>query len=342
MSARLRWGILATGGIARKFASQLPQSLTGRLVAVGSRTRDRARRFAAEFGAPRAHGSYEALLADPTVEAVYVATPHPQHREWVERAAAAGKHILCEKPLALNLTDAAAMLRAARRHGVFLMEAFMYRCHPQTAAIIELLQAGAIGRLQRIEARFHLDRTFDPAHRLFNRELGGGSILDLGCYPVSFSRRMAGAALGADSAEPTRFAAAGRIHPASRTDEFATLWLRFPNGVEAHVSCGTIGPLVAYARLQGSAGTLEVPAPWAPGYGGLPEWVRVRRADNPKPARIHCRSQRSVYALEADVAGEAIRRGAHEASEMSWSDTIGNHAVLDRWRREVGVVYPGE
>lgn len=219
----------------------------------------------------------------------------------------------------------------------------MYRCHPQTAALAQLLRSGAIGRLTRIEACFRLDRTFDPAHRLFNRELGGGGILDLGCYPVSFARRMVGALAGADFAEPTHYgAAAGRVHPATRTDEFATLSLRFASGITADLCCGTIGPLLAFARLHGTQGTIEVPAPWAPGYGGLPEWVIVRRHDDPTPARIHCRGERGVYALEADVVGEAIRRGASEAREMSWSDTLGNHVVLDAWRREVGVVYPGE
>ncbi|HYC72958.1 MAG TPA: Gfo/Idh/MocA family oxidoreductase [Opitutaceae bacterium] len=342
MAAAVHWGILATGGIARKFARQLPESRTGRLAAVGSRTPARARAFAAEFGGIRAHASYAGLLGDRGVDAVYIAVPHPAHREWAIRAAEAGKHILCEKPLALNRADAAAMIDAARAHGVFLMEAFMYRCVPQTDALVQLIQAGAIGRLTAIEAAFRLDRPFDPAHRLFSRDLGGGGILDLGCYPVSFARRMAGAATGKYFAEPTHYLAAGRIHPAARTDEFARLSLKFAGGIEARLSCGTIGRHEVFARLHGTEGTVDVPAPWQPGFGGLPDHIFVRRRDDPELARIHCRAPRGLYALEADVVGECLAAGRPQAREMSWDDSLGNLAVLDAWRAEVGVRYPGE
>lgn len=342
MAEKINWGILGTGGIARKFANHLPESVTGQLVAVGSRTRARARDFAAEFGPARAHGSYEALLADPAVHAVYVAVPHPSHREWAIRAAQAGKHLLCEKPLALNRIDAAAMIAAARTHGVFLMEAFMYRCTPQTDALVQLLQAGAIGRLTSIEACFWLDRPFDPAHRLFNRDLGGGAILDLGCYPVSFARRMAGAAAGEYFAEPTDLQAAGRIHPATRTDEFATLDLKFPGGIEARLWCGAIGRQEVFAKLHGTEGSIEVPAPWQPGFNGHPDHVLIRRRGEEEVARIHCRAPRGLYALEADVVGAALVAGRKEAREMSWEDSLGNLRVLDAWRAAVGVRYAGE
>lgn len=339
---KINWGILGAGGIARKFAAHLPESLTGRLVAVGSRTRGRARVFAREFGPARAHASYHALLADPEVRAVYIAVPHPVHREWTIRAAEAGKHILCEKPLALDRHEATAMIAAARAHGVFLMEAFMYRCLPQTDALVQLVQAGAIGRLRRIEACFWLDRPFDPQHRLFNRELGGGGILDLGCYPVSFARRLAGAALGEYIVEPTALQAAGRIHPATRTDEYAEISLEFPGGIQARLWCGTIGRHEVFARLHGTEGSIEIPAPWQPGFNQHPDHVLVRRDDDDEVARIHCRSPRGIYAVEADVAGRALAAGSHEAREMSWDDSLGNLAVLDAWRAAVGVRYAGK
>src|SRR5580698_4023165 len=134
MITKLKWGIIGTGSIARKFAHGLAGSKTGQLVAAGSRTIEAAKKFTAEFPAT-AHGSYEALLADPEVQAVYISTPHPMHAEWSIKAAEAGKHILCEKPLALNHADAMAVMEAARSNDVFLMEAFMYRCHPQTAKL---------------------------------------------------------------------------------------------------------------------------------------------------------------------------------------------------------------
>jgi predicted dehydrogenase len=177
----LSWGILGTGRIAGIFAKQLSQSKTGKLAAVGSRSQSSADKFAAEHRVPRAHATYEALLADSQVQAVYITTPHPLHAKWCLKAAAAGKHILCEKPLTLNHTEAVAVVAAARKHNVFLMEAFMYRCHPQIAKLIELLRKKVIGEVRVIHASFGFHRDFNPEVRLFKNALGGGGILDVGC-----------------------------------------------------------------------------------------------------------------------------------------------------------------
>ena len=218
---RLQWGILGTGRIARAFASALQVSHTGRLVAAGSRTAEAAAKFAADFGGIRAHASYEALLADPAVQAVYIGTPHDSHAGLTIRAAQAGKHILCEKPLALSRAQADRAVAAARMHGVFLMEAFMYRCHPQTAKVAELIRGGAIGEVRLIQSAFCFNRPVDPAHRLFNRELGGGGILDIGCYPASVARFVAGAAEGRPFAEPVEFHGTGCVHPVAGVDVLA-------------------------------------------------------------------------------------------------------------------------
>ncbi len=139
MANTLHWGILGAGTIAKTFARALSGSTTGKLVAIASRTRQKAEAFAQEFNIPHAHGSYERLLADPEVKAVYIAAIHPEHAPWAIRAAEAGKHILCEKPLGMNFAQAMAIVEAARLNDVFLMEAFMYRCHPQTQRLLELL-----------------------------------------------------------------------------------------------------------------------------------------------------------------------------------------------------------
>lgn len=175
MPDRLRWGLLATGVIARTFANGLRHSTAGRLVAVGSRSAETARLFGTEFGLPadRCHGTYEALLADPEVDAVYISTPHPNHAQWAVKCAEAGKHILCEKPLAMNAAEASAIIDAARKHGVFLMEAFMYRCHPQTARIVELVRSGALGSVRMIQATFSVHRETDSRSRLFDPALRG-------------------------------------------------------------------------------------------------------------------------------------------------------------------------
>jgi predicted dehydrogenase len=192
----VRWGILSTGNIARTFARGLRDSQSGQLLAVASRDQASADKFAAELDVPRAYSSYDALLADAEIDAVYIATPHPMHAQWAIRAADAGKHVLCEKPLTLNSPEAARAVEAAQRNGVQLMEAFMYRCHPQTAKIVELIQSGALGEIRGVEASFGFSSGAGADSRLHAPELGGGAILDVGCYAVSFCRLVAGAAQG--------------------------------------------------------------------------------------------------------------------------------------------------
>lgn len=338
MSAKFRWGLIATGGIARKFAEQLPASRTGELVAVGSRTREAAEKFAADFGGVRAHGSYEALLADPEVQAVYISPPHPAHLEGVERAAAAGKHILCEKPLTLRLADTQRALKAARAGGVCLMEAFMYRCHPQTDKIAALIADGAIGRLRVIRAAFCFDRAFDPAHRLFNRALGGGGILDIGCYPVSYSRRMAGAALGRHFAEPEQFKAVGHRLAATGVDDYAAAVATFPGGVVAELCCGTTLRREVAVRVYGESGWIDVPAPYHPaGTEGADTFTLYRSGREPEIVRTA--TAEPIYALEADAFADAVAAGAREVPAMTHADTLGNAAVLDDWLAQVGVSY---
>ncbi|MDI1319005.1 MAG: Gfo/Idh/MocA family oxidoreductase, partial [bacterium] len=298
--------------------------------------------FAADFGGLRAHGSYEALLADPEVTAVYIATPHPSHLEWTRRAAAAGKHILCEKPLALNRAGAQQMVDAARAHQVFLMEAFMYRCHPQTAKLAELVRDGAIGELRAIHANFTVPFKFDPAHRIFNKALGGGAILDLGCYPVSFSRRMAGAAAGRAFAEPLSFHGSGRLNTVTGADEFAAATVAYPGGITAQLSCSSCTPLEIRTRLLGSAGWIDVPSPFHPGEPNKPAVITLHRPGGAAPEKMEFANAQPLYALEADTVGDAIARGELESPAMSHADTLGNMAVLDAWRAAVGMRYDGE
>src|SRR5438105_4075950 len=189
---QLNWGILATGNIATAFAQGVSHSKTGKLVAVGSRSQEKADKFGSEHNVAKRYGSYEALLADPNVHAVYVATPHPQHVDWAIRAARAKKHVLVEKPLAVNHAQAMAIVEAAVENDVFLMEAFMYRCHPQTAKLLELIRERTIGDVRMIRASFGFNSAFNPDSRVYSNALAGGGILDVGCYPVSMSRLIAG------------------------------------------------------------------------------------------------------------------------------------------------------
>ena len=342
MTAKLNWGVLTTGVIARKFVTDLRQSRTGRFTAVGARKLADAEKFAREFGGARTHGSYTALLADPEVQAVYIGTPHPLHAEWAIKAAEAGKHILCEKPLALNLAGAQRIIAAARQHGVLLMEAYMYRCHPQTLKLVELVRSGAIGEVRLIRASFNVICNFDPEHRMFKKELGGGSILDLGCYPVSFSRLLAGAALGRPFADPVEFRATGRVHPLTQTDEYASAVVKYPGEIIAELSCGSTVLHDVSARIYGTKGWLDVPEPFTTGLLGKEEKIYLHRPGASAPEKITIASPgMGLYAYEADAVAEAIARGDREVPQMIWADTIGNMAVLDDWLAAAGVNYDG-
>jgi len=228
----LTWGILGTGGIARTFAAGIAASESGTLIAVGSRAQETVDRFADTYDVERRYASYEALLADPDVQAVYISLPNHLHAEWTIKCAQAGKHILCEKPLTTNYAAAMTVVEEVRRCDVFLMEAFMYRCHPQTARLKQLLDEGVIGEVRLIESAFSYN--MGPRYeniRLSNPAAGGG-IMDVGCYTTSMARLIAGA-------EPVDVTGVAHIGAISRVDERAVGGLRFPSGIVASLVCGT-------------------------------------------------------------------------------------------------------
>jgi len=333
---KLGWGVLGTGNIASRFASQLPASRTGFLAAVGSRAQASADEFGERFGAPNRHGSYQDLLADETVDAVYIATPHPLHVEWAIKAAEAGKHVLCEKPLAINRAWGAAMIEAARRHDVFLMEAYMYRCLPQTALIAELIRDGAIGTVHHIQASFGFATSVQAEGRLFADELAGGGILDVGGYPVSMARLIAGATTGAPYADPVEVTGVGQVGETG-VDEWAVATLRFEGGLTAQVSTGIRLADENRVRVLGSEGYLVVEDPWFGG-DGKPTHVSVHRVGE-EPRDVSAEPAQ-IYAAEADVV--AAHLAERQAPQMSWDDTLGNLAVQDAWRAAIGQQYASE
>ncbi len=341
VSSPFRWGILGAGRIAGVFARGVAASQSGRVVAVGSRASDSAQKFAAAHDIARAHGSYETLLADPEVEAVYIGTPHPQHAEWVVNAAEAGKHILCEKPMGLNHAEAMVMVQAAREHGVVLMEAFMYRCHPQTAKVVELIRDGALGTVGLVQAAFGFKSDYDPASRLWSNALGGGGILDVGCYPVSMARLVAGAAAGRAFLDPDSVEGAGVLHPESGVDVHAAATLRFPNDIIAQVSCGVGLNQDNVVRIYGTEGWLLVPSPWVVNRDGGVSKLLLHRPGAAAPEEIVVEAG-PLYALEADAFAAAVRAGLRDVPQMSTDDTLGNLAALDRWRAAIGLVYESE
>ena len=263
---------------------------------------------------------------------MYVSTPHPQHVEWVIKALECGKAVLCEKPLGINYAEVMAMVDAAAHSGTFLMEAFMYRCHPQTLRIQQLVRDGAIGEVRHIEASFGFQVPFDPTSRLFAAELGGGAILDVGCYPVSMARWLMGR-------EPDRVTGHGRT-VATGVDEYASALLEFPDGIAAQLSTGTSVWLENALRVYGTGGSIEARRPWHCNDADGRWAFTVDRADTDLEEVSGVAP--SMYLLEADEVRASLRAGRCESEKMTWADSVGNARVLDLWRKTVGVTYPGE
>jgi len=330
--AELCWGILSTGRIAGTFATALSAAAGNRLVAVASRHPDSAAAFAADYPGARAYPRYDELLADAAVDAVYVATPHPQHATWTLRALAAGKAVLCEKPLGLNHAEVMAMQDAAAVNGRFLMEAFMYRIHPQTQTYLKLIRDGAIGEVRHIQASFGYHAPFDPDSRLFANELAGGGIMDVGCYPVSAARLIM-------AAEPIRISANGKL---GRTgvDEWSAALLEFENGVSAQVATGVSVLLDNQLVIFGSQGQIRVPNPWLCADAAGRWQFELMRAGRP-PETIHGQAS-PLYVLEAEHVSSLVAQGALESPAMSWGDSAGNALALDAWRRSIGLEFERE
>ena len=337
MADRLRWGILGTGNIARQFAEGIASARRCVISAVGSRAAEKAEQFALAHRLTRAHGSYEALISDPSVDAIYVSLPNSMHYEWTLRSLAAGKHVLCEKPFATNAAQAEEMFDAAERGGLVLVEAFMYRSHPVTLAVFETVRSGEIGQLKLIRTSFCYRTTKVRDNIRFDPALAGGALMDIGCYCLDFSRHFAGA-------EPTAAHAVGHLHE-SGVDDLMCGVLQFPGGVTASFTCGMTVQADNTAYLCGSEGFVEVPVPWKPPRENA-EYSVVRgtppKMDGPAKAALepprqtrHVTAEASLYALEADDFAAAVLDGA--PPRISRDDSIGNMRLLDELRRQVGV-----
>ncbi|QPC94809.1 aldo/keto reductase [Mesorhizobium sp. INR15] len=338
---KIRWGILGPGDIAKAFAGGVAGSRNGMLAAIGARNPGKPG-LADSFPGARIVDGYDALLTDPEIDAIYIAIPHPGHAQWAIRAAEAGKHVLCEKPMALTAFEADAMIHAARKAGTFLGEAFMYRLHPQTLKLVELIRSGAIGEVRMIKSSFGFAMPgFMPEHRLYANDLAGGGILDVGGYPVSMARLIAGAAVGEPFAEPDKVVGAAHLGQ-SGVDEWASALLQFPGGIVAEVSCSISLNQDNVLRILGTKGRIEVPDFWFAGGDrnvGLGK-IDVIGSDGARQT-ISVNETRHLYAFEVDAAGDAILAGQQEFAwpGMAWSDSLGTLRVLDKWRSVVGLEY---
>ena len=309
----LRWGLLGTARINRALMPPLRASTRNELVAVASRTVERAEAYAREWAISRAFGSYEAMLADPGVDAIYISLPNSLHAEWTIKAAQAGKHVLCEKPLAVSVEEVDAIEAAARRAVVVVTEAFMYRHHPLTLKVKELVDDGAIGdvRLVRGSFTFNLTRQIDVR---LDPSLGGGSIWDVGCYPISYARYVI-------DAEPIE-AFGWQVSGPSGVDEMFAGQLRFGalRDVYAQFDSGFRAPFRTHLEIVGSEGTIQLPRPFKP---GLDEHILLRYGDDERTLSV---PGQELYTGEIEDMADAVLRG--KAPRVSLADSRGNVAAI--------------
>ncbi len=331
MKVKLSWGVIGTGAIAGDLALSLRKSTRCSIASVAGSSPEKARAFAAKWEVPDAASSIDDLLGDPAVEAVYVATPHPAHEAHALACIAAGKPVLVEKPFTMDAAAAARVLAAARARGVFVMEAFMYRCHPLTRALVARLGDGVLGRVLHVRADFGFRKAREPEGRLYNPALGGGAILDVGCYPASFARLVAGVAVGRPFADPVRVQATGLRGPTG-VDEQASALLTFASGVTATISTAIHHALGRSAMIFGEEGHIVVSDPWAPESHrhGTKTSFTIHR-DGRDPELVAFDTERDSYALQAELIADALPANEAPWPAMTWDDTLGNMKVLDAW-----------
>jgi len=326
-SQALRIGILGCANIARQFVRDVASSPAVTVAAVASRSADKAAAFAAEFGIQRHHASYEALLADAAIDAVYNPLPNHLHAEWTIRAAGAGKHVLCEKPLAMNQAEARAMFDAASSAGVMLLEAYPYWFQPQTGRLVELLQSGAVGRVMQVQASFGFTLR-NPDNIRMKPETGGGALLDAGSYPASFIRLVMGSA-------PRRVSAMA-VPASTGVDLATTATLDWGDGRQAQLRCAMDLALHRHALIVGTEGLIETEFlnhtadttsghPW----GYQPSLMRLRRGAGAGPIETLTSPVGSGFRFAAEAFAHVVAGGDRDAIDRAASASIDIAAMLD-------------
>ena len=323
----VRWGMLGAANIGvRKVIPAMQRGARSRVVAIASRDLAKARAAARELGIARAYGSYEELIADPEIEAIYNPLPNHLHVPWTIRAAEAGKHVLCEKPIALSANEARLLLEVRARTGVQIGEAFMVRNHPQWLAVKELVASGRIGELRVVAGHFAYFRR-DPDDVRSVPEWGGGGLMDVGCHPITMSRWLFGE-------EPEAVVGVVDRDPELRVDRITSGLMRFPSGGQATFTCAM--PLAHYQRMQlhGTKGRIEIQIPF--------------NAPNDRPCRVFVDDGRELgdrsaeaidfpvvdqYTLQGDNFSAAIR--GEGSVPVGVEDAVGNMAVIDAIFRSV-------
>ena len=319
----LNWGLLSTARINRELIPPLQVSKRNHLLAVGSRTQESADAYAEEKKIERAYGSYEALLADPDIHVIYNSLPNHLHAEWTIKAVEAGKHVLCEKPIALSVDEVDAIKSAAHKHGRVVAEAFMYRHHPQTLKVQEIVNSGSLGTLKLIRGSFSFVLTQEGDVRL-NPEWGGGSIWDVGCYPISYARTV----VGESPLEVFGWQVTGR----TGIDDTFVGQMRFKSDVHAQFDSSFVIPFHSYMEIVGSEATLSIPKPFKP---YVNEQIFITRDDETEAIKI---KGQELYLGEVEDMADAILDG--KDSLVSLDDSRENVEVISAFLESARIGKP--
>ncbi|MGB9596567.1 MAG: Gfo/Idh/MocA family protein [Candidatus Poribacteria bacterium] len=324
----LKWGIIGTGMIANSFARNLKTTDKATLLAVASRSLDKAKEFAGKYDIPKAYDSYDSILKDDEIDAIYIALPNHLHKEWSIKCAESGKHILCEKPITVNRKELEDILDVVQKCDVFFMEAFMYRCHPQWAKIKQIIADDVIGEVRAIKSTFSYNMGMNLENIRMSNPAAGGGLMDVGCYCVSFSRLIAGE-------EPIKAKCVGYIGKESRVDQQTAGVLLFPSGAVASFECGTQVNIPTSASVYGSKGYILIENPWFAAKGITKVIIQTDKEEV-----IEVESDLELYAKEAITVAEYL--DARQAPAMTWEDSLGQMRALDMLRADMGLVFDVE
>ena len=331
----IRWGILGTGAIAKAFAEAI-QETEGDLIAVASNTKQRAEEFVKDYQCEPVEG-YHNLISNPAINAVYVATPHTSHFELSAECLRNKKAVLCEKPMTMNATETMALIDLSRKHNTLLMEAFMYKIHPQTQKIISLVKDRLQGPLQ-IKANFCFSVDVPETHRLVNKDLGGGSILDIGCYPTSISRYVVGAINNKGFMNPISFKAEGELN-SQGIDLNASAKLKFEDGSVAEIKSATNKQTETDVVISDNQLSLIVNQPWHCGeFTERKSDIRILNKDGTEE-KYEIETEKGLYAIQIDHFSELFNNRSIESLLIPHNDSHGNMISLDSWRKELKVFY---
>ncbi|WP_136604830.1 Gfo/Idh/MocA family protein [Paenibacillus dokdonensis] len=318
MEKKLRWGILGTASIAQTaFIPGVQDSRKCIVQAIASRQPQKAAEAAEKFNIPASYGSYEDLLQDPEVDAVYIPLPNHLHKEWTLKAAQAGKHVLCEKPVALNAAEAAEMAAACSKAGVIFAEAFMYRYHPKHRRIQEIVESGEIGTIRAIHGCFTYNDLKDKRNVRYQKHMGGGSIYDVGCYPISAARMILGQ-------EPLAAAVLASFSSEHEIDLMASGVIEFPDDVALTFDCGMSASPRCELQVLGSKGRIELPLAFGWEHDEEPPQLIVYEGDTRREERLGVFNS---FALEADAFAAAVLED--EMLPFGPDDAVSNMKVID-------------